>query len=304
MAFYCVSTVTLLFSYVAAVQVFSKEPTHGKRDLVMFHVPMNFGNSIAAVGALGSNRGISYGQVTTAALRGWANVHTMAQKDAEFWGPINPDLQEISTVSNCPMYYTPPKDWPTELADRYFTNKTVFGILRDPYERLMAFYRGFHSGGSVVTGEKFISDGRLCDISSFVKELFQKDFDEWDHDPKCQLQPQAWFFEGSHGIKIPIDIRKFPESANILLTDHGYDNVHLSLDDIFHVSGCDETWAGSIDDEAKQLIKTFYAADFKLLCQKFGYCTEGENVCLTYVPGMCPHSLFHWDHKSLRYVKT
>ena len=68
-----------------------------------------------------------------------------ANPDAKLWGGVAPELQGLSDVTGCPMYFTPPKYWPGDLAKAYLGGKKVFGILRNPYERLVAMFRGGYS---------------------------------------------------------------------------------------------------------------------------------------------------------------
>merc|ERR1719356_861554 len=107
---------------------------------------------------------------------------------------MNPELLE-ETAWGCPLYYTPQKYWPQDKLDSYFGNKTVFGFLRSPYDRVVAVWKGFTQGG-VVTGFDFTLDGKTCPgISSWVKQIFA-DPSAWPADLMCQVQPQAPFFDG------------------------------------------------------------------------------------------------------------
>ena len=64
---------------------------------------------------------------------------------AKLWGGVAPELQELSEITGCPLYFTPPKYWPEDLAKSYITGKKVFGIVRNPIERLVAMFRGGYS---------------------------------------------------------------------------------------------------------------------------------------------------------------
>lgn len=278
-----------------------KAARRGTRDLAFVHVPMNFGNSIALTAAVGSGSNLTYGQVSATAQAGWDNVTRVLQPGAPAWGPLNPDLQTVSDLG-FPMYYTPQKHWPSELAQQYFGNRTVFGILRDPYERVVALYRG-SQGGAGAKGTDFVPDGRVCDVNSFVQDTVSRlisDPSSVNSLLRVQLQVQADFFEGAYGITLPIDLDEFPRSANEVLSAHGYD-VNLQLNDIMHVTDCSNTWSGDLSNHSKSLIHQYYLRDFALRCEHFGYCDDMRNACLTHVPGMCPEKLFTWDDASALY---
>merc|ERR1719330_181806 len=69
-------------------------------------------------------------------------VKSMMMKDGEQWGMMIPELSLTSPHTGCPTYLTPQRYWPKDLQHRYFGNRTIFGMLRDPYERLAAIFRG------------------------------------------------------------------------------------------------------------------------------------------------------------------
>jgi len=268
-------------------------PAHrGQQDLAFVHVPMNFGNSIALTAAVGSGSTLLYGQVSGAAQQGWSAVSPMLRSGAPVWGPMNPDLQVTSELGY-PMYYTPQSLWPKDLAERYFGNKTVFGLLRDPHERLVAYFRGQFG---TARGWQFTPDGRVCagELNSFVKAKLAPLVRDPSQVPEVNLHVQADYFEGPHAITAPLDLDAFPLSANALLQAHGY-GVEIRADDMIHVHGCDETWAGDLDAEARGLIQQYYARDFALRCAHFGYCDASQDHCLQHVPGMCPSKAFAWD---------
>merc|ERR1719499_1593381 len=93
-------------------------PPGGQRDLVMAYVPYNFGHTVA-MNAIKS--GIKWGDC---GQRGGDGATCLGQV--------------TSQTTGCHLMNTPGKYWPKDLAERYFGNRTVFGILRDPYERLVA----------------------------------------------------------------------------------------------------------------------------------------------------------------------
>mmetsp|Transcript_53113 Transcript_53113/g.151337 ORF Transcript_53113/g.151337 Transcript_53113/m.151337 type:complete len:295 (+) Transcript_53113:65-949(+) len=236
------------------------------RNLAMAYVPYNFGFTVA---------------------------HSLP---LEQWGPLSPVGQEVSSVTGCPLMYTPGKHWPKEAAERYFGNRTVFGILRDPLERLVAQFRG--SGKWDVPAEH-----AACDVNAGVKKLLQ-DYNASGNPywKECRLLPQAEFFDMPYGITEPIDNLRFPTSANEMLEAHGY-SIHIEQKDIRHVSGCDDKWAGDLDADTRRLAQDIYTRDYELLCQHFRYCEAGESRCLQHVHGMCPEQLFLWSKGAGRYVR-
>jgi len=194
----------------------------------------------------------------------------------------------MSSVTGCPMYLTPQKHWPQGLREQYFGNRTVFGMLRDPYERMVAIFRG-------ETGEDY---GGLypdffptCDVSGAVKFMMRRYLRGDKYSNGCVFIPQAEYFEGAHGITLPVDNRRFPDSMNKVYKAHGYNNTLISTPDILHVTACPDTWAADLDAEARQLVRQVYARDFELLCTHFGHCDSEESTCIRGVPDMCPKSV-------------
>jgi len=267
----------------------TRNTTAGYRDLALADVPFNFGITVSKVAGLGS--GQDWAQQTEAyfklvhmAIRpreaAWEAVRSKVPSNATIWGGLNPDLRAKSAVTGCPLHNTPQKWWPRALADKHFGNKTVFGILRDPYERLVAFHRDPEFFGS-------------CDVNKAVKNTLKLIVAGQYFTQGCRFLPQAEFFDGPHGITAPIDIRHFPESANELLQQHGYNEVHIAMSDVLRTGGCPDVWAGDLDAEARALTRLVYKRDFELLCKHFGYCNQEEMTCLSHIPGMCPdaHSM-------------
>lgn len=231
----------------------------GNRDLAMVDVPFNYGNTISNV----------------------------VQRDGIKWGPHHPKLNAASKVG-CLMFYTPPKYWPEDLAKEYFGNKTVFGMLRDPYERLTSIFRS-------NPGHAYDQYFDYCDLNGAVRQMIHEYHNGNKFSHECRLIPQAEFFEPPYGITEPIDTRMFPLSANDLLEGHGYNKSHIYTQDIINVSsGCNSVWSADLNLKTKSLVREVYAKDFELLCKHFGYCND-ENTCLKHVPQMCPNRLFNWD---------
>jgi len=282
--------------------------SHDQQDLVFVHVPMNFGNSITEQAALGTGSNLSYAEVTAAGGKGWDYINSIALEDASFWGPMNPDLQVHSnwnggelmsdTSQGCPMYYTPQQYWPVDLAQKFFGDKTVFGLLRNPYDRFLAFLRA--EEGGVLQG--FAFDNRTCDFSAKVKMMFAGKA-SWPPAMRCQLQPQAPFFEGKNRITLPLGLEDFPMNAQTLLEEHGYSSVHLDPNEMHHVAGCDNTWGMDLDAETKAILKNYYAKDFALMCKVFGQCDTDHASCCKRVPGMCPLKAFDWHSDNSSYIE-
>jgi len=270
----------------------------GERDLALMHIPYNFGHTVESIGMFGPGdlsavKMSSYlstlggvGRVTRQAS--WEEANRMTRENGAVWGHLNPDLQVTSAVTGCPMYYTPQKHWPRGLAEKYFGNKTVFGLLRDPYERLVAFFRGGYEG----YGGSYPQFTKTCDVNGAVKQMM-KDFLAMNDTfaQGCTFVPQAEFFEGPYGISLPVDNRAFPASMNEVFVEHGYPDFQIQTTDILHVHRCPNVWAADLDSETRGLVKKFYARDFELLCEHFGYCDREENCCIWQVPGMCPPEL-------------
>eukprot|EP00435_Cladocopium_sp_Y103_P051505 s1111_g16.t1 len=274
----------------------TQEPLQDTEDVVFMHIPYNFGHTIEKVAFLPESqdpvqRHIAY---TVA----WAMVEneTLAVDDrlaklqaqigpsGRIWGRMHPALHQISNVTGCPLYFTPGKYWPQDVAERYFQQGQRFGLLRDPYERLVAMFRGDLGDYGGGWGWQRL----LCEVDSAIKKKME-DIISGTLSPfaeDCTFVPQAEFFDGPHGITHPVDNRYFPLSANEFLKDHGHASMHIDAGDIMHVEGCNHVWAGDLSCETKALVRQVYARDFELLCTHFGHCDVHENVCLEMVQDM------------------
>lgn len=269
-----------------------KKTHNGPRDLVLMHVPYNFGHTVEKVamfpkrtGLIGAGMYLNSLGIVGGRKASWPEVRMLSKSEAEIWGHFNPDLQEYSKVTGCQLYYTPQKYWPQHTLEKYFGNKTIFGMLRDPYERLVAFFRG----NMKDYGGEYPEFFKKCDVNGAVKKMMKDHIRNGDKFEKsCTFIPQAEYFDGPYGIKVPVDNRKFPASANKLLLEHGYEDMQIGGRDIFHVSGCPHVWSGDLDAETKLLVQQVYARDFELLCKHFGYCDKNEDTCISQVPEMCP----------------
>jgi len=272
-----------------------KKSHQGPRDLALMHVPYNFGHTIEKVAmfpehvsAAQSTTYLASLGVTGGRTATWQEVRMLSKFEAQVWGHFNPDLQQVSRATGCQLYYTPQKYWPQHILDKYFGNKTVFGMLRDPYERLVAFFRGNIKG----YGGDYPEFHRTCDVNGAVKMMLKRHIaGKNPFANACTFLPQAEFFDGPYGIKIPVDNRKFPASVNKVLLEHGYDDIQIRGRDIMHVSGCPHVWSGDLDNETKLLVQQVYRRDFELLCRHFGYCDRNEDTCISQVPEMCPQKV-------------
>mmetsp|Transcript_9439 Transcript_9439/g.17491 ORF Transcript_9439/g.17491 Transcript_9439/m.17491 type:complete len:290 (-) Transcript_9439:75-944(-) len=246
-----------------------------QKNLAMVYVPFNFGHTVSEKAA---SLGIYWG-------------------DCGSREPVEGCLGYMkSDVTGCDLMYTPGKLWPAELAKVYFGNRTTFGILRDPFERMVAQFRGTYRLKHPELG---------CDLNRGIKMMMQEylaavgsgnPFTE-----NCNYLPQAEFFDDPFGAHEAVDNRLFPKSANELFSSHGLP-LQIATEEISHVEGCEDKWAGDLDNEAKGMIRKVYQRDFDLICQRFGYCDLDEATCLQGVPTMCPEALFEWDERAKMYV--
>jgi len=264
-----------------------------QRDLAFLHVPYNFGHTVERVALLGANS--SFSEYSSAALLSDATFipeqvrqERLTKKmvsGGELWGRMYPAMAAVNNVTGCKNVFTPPKYWPEELAREYVGNKTTFGMLRDPYERLVALFRG--SLGDDYGGD-YSRFYPTCDVNAAVRQMMLdvKAGGKFDHE--CTYVPQAEYFEGEYGIKLAVDNRLFPDSFNKVMKEHGYDAIQVADNDVMHVGNCNDSWSWQLDCETRALVQEVYAADFKLICEKFGYCDLNDNTCIHGVAQMCP----------------
>jgi hypothetical protein len=291
-------------------EVTVKDFDASKSDLVFLHMPYNFGNTIEKIAMFPHNAsriqvlmyimklsgGKSFAGTDSSHIPSWEQVNQLTQPGGVVWGHFNPDLLKESAVTGCPLYLTPPKHWPEDTAKKYIGDKKPFAVLRDPYEKLVAQFRGKMKdyGGS---DEKVDA----CDVNSAVKALMKKIVKTGDNTiGGCTNIPQSEFFEGKHGTQIAVDNWRFPQSANELFEKHNYP-WHIVKEDVFHVWQCPDSWVGDFDDETRSLVKQVYAKDFELICKHFGHCEDGEKTCIQGVHTMCPEKFFTWDEKKELY---
>lgn len=255
-------------------------PASSQRDLVMAYVPYNFGHTVAK-------------EVDKMGVK-WGDCGSRSGNPSSCIG------HNMSSITGCPLMFTPGKYWPKDAAQMYFGSRTVFGILRDPYERLVAVFRG---SGRELAPDLYPS----CNVSAFVKRTMGWYINSIKsgkpYVKNCKFLPQAEFFDQPYGATVAVDNRRFPASMNTLLTAHGYKDVQIRTEEVEHVSGCDHVWAGDLDPEAKALVRQVYGRDFELLCKHFGYCDALENTCIVGVPGMCPSQFFSWNSEQKVFVQ-
>uniref|UniRef100_A0A7S1RIM1 Sulfotransferase n=1 Tax=Alexandrium catenella TaxID=2925 RepID=A0A7S1RIM1_ALECA len=230
------------------------------RGLAMAYLPYNFGHTVAVKAA---SSGLAWGDCGdrsgTSACLGF----------------------QTSNVTGCHLMYTPAKQWPADLAKEHFGGRSVFGILRDPYERMVAQFRG--SGA-----RDYPELHAACDVSEAVKRRMRSYLDSVrggnPYVSDCMMLPQAEYFEGPNGINLPIDGRLLPLSFNEVMERHGYPTIHMATT---AVSLKCEVSSFSLDAEARAMVKEMYARDLALICKHFGYCNTDEIMCMSHLTGMC-----------------
>eukprot|EP00930_Biecheleria_cincta_P045436 TRINITY_DN31309_c0_g1_i1.p1 TRINITY_DN31309_c0_g1~~TRINITY_DN31309_c0_g1_i1.p1 ORF type:complete len:347 (-),score=29.85 TRINITY_DN31309_c0_g1_i1:404-1306(-) len=267
---------------------------HGLDDgggaLVFMHTPTSFGRTIEKVAFAGTNNDATYKLGSAIAALGqtgsYSMLETLKAPGGQLWGGMVPELHQISEVTGCPLFSTPAKHWPTYIAEAYFGNQTIFGGLRDPYERLVAQFRANTKGYAGSYPEFY----ETCDVNSGVKKMLATYLSGNFYAEGCAFLPQAEFFDPPYEITLPIDIRLFPDSANQIMAKLGQ-LFHMSTSDVINQDGCNGIWAGDLDCDTKFLIKQVYRRDFELLCKKFGYCDHDVNTCVSAVPNMCPGNI-------------
>jgi len=124
-----------------------------------------------------------------------------------------------------------------------------------------------------------------CDVNGAIKLVMQETLGGANpFREECSFLPQAEYFEGPYGIELPVDLRLFPQSMNEVFQNHGYAEMVIHDEDVFHVSGCDDVWAADLDNETRSLVRKVYARDFELLCKSlFAFIT----ACAIFVKPLC-----------------
>mmetsp|Transcript_74983 Transcript_74983/g.160566 ORF Transcript_74983/g.160566 Transcript_74983/m.160566 type:complete len:386 (+) Transcript_74983:81-1238(+) len=278
--------------------------TEGNGLLSFMHIPCNFGHTIEKVAlGKGANLRLVYESGLGKPLAEEEEImHRAKGAKGVLWGQMNPSIREISNATGCNMYYTPGKYWPSDLAHSYFGQRTIFGVLRDPYDKAVnEFRRQVQKVDSVFKWQLRANisarEGHLereglryqmyydtCDVNGYLKEELLKYKAGDRFRGNCALVPQADYFDPPWGIAVPVDNRLIPGSINTVLGDYGYS---YRVDKTIHNWLCPNISAFSLDNEVKVLIQEVYARDFDLLCSYFGYCNRNEIVCLEAIPQMC-----------------
>lgn len=232
----------------------------------------------------------------------WRHIRHAVGPDGEIWGQINPDLRLYSKTTGCEMFYTPQSMWPEDLLTSYFGNKTVFGLLRNPYDRVvnefrmqLMVYSSFFTGETRQNvskreghlekeSEPYLTWYSTCDVNAWIKAELAK-YKAGDHyRGNCHLLPQAEFFRGKYGISLALDTTRFPNSFDEAMEDHGYDIRTQGWSG--HNTDCAVS-AFSLDEEAMALVREVYAEDFELNCRLLGHCDARAKSCVCAVEGMC-----------------
>eukprot|EP00438_Fugacium_kawagutii_P023872 Skav233786 [mRNA] locus=scaffold780:269932:274127:- [translate_table: standard] len=148
--------------------------------VVFMHVPFNFGHTIEKVafhpGEDVLQRNLAYGEAMFIASNESMKVserlallQSKMSTGSRLWGHLHPALQQTSATTGCALYFTPGKHWPQEVAQSYFGQDQIFGLLRDPYERLVAMFRGDQDS----YGGQWGAYRSTCDVDGAVKKKMQ-----------------------------------------------------------------------------------------------------------------------------------
>jgi hypothetical protein len=225
------------------------------KDLGFIHIPLNAGGRIEAVG-------LEYG-------RKWgfnAINHTYVQK-------VQMNAGEI-----CSWFVVPPRYLP---GVQVYTNKPLFCVTRDPYERLFATYLSIVQmlDRDCPISEKdyaILSSNEICtpaSLNNFVSKALsgsQYDFD-------CNLMPQykyIWDWDGKQVCTEMLQFEELPTALPALLQKY---NITLPADVPLPslLQGSEHTTAGGtlcpglsladLDVKSKLMIAQYYRDDFEML---------------------------------------
>jgi len=203
---------------------------------------------------------------------------------AQLWGHASPMLRATSQVTGCILADTPPNDWPEMFAKKYMDNKIAFGVLQDPYTRIVDFFKSHP--------RVFATETETCDVDTAVEKSLGRWTSGDKYELNCGLIPQSEYFDGKYGAKLAIDGRNLTGSLHETMQKHGFDFNKNGFADLMarrqKIGGkCQHLWAGSLSNYSKKLVKVVYENDFKLLCSKFNYCDNDETPCLDKLSGAC-----------------
>jgi len=259
--------------------------------LQFIHIPCTFGHTVEESGMLGA------GEDPAKDMH-----HLDSQAGQMAWGEMITDLSQISDITGCNLFYTPPKYWPSHLQQSLLQHRSLFTMLRDPYDRLANEFR-MQVGGIdsvfTLTFRKTVSqrEGHMeregaeyqrfyqeCDVNGYLQAELKKYLAGDRFRTNCHLLPSAEFFDTLEGIQ-PIDERKIPESFNAFMEEHGA--APRMSSHALHNIWCDDVSAYSLNEETKKLIRKVYAEDFRLTCKYFNYCDDHEMFCHENIPSMC-----------------
>jgi len=279
--------------------------------LQFVHIPCTFGHTIeeSGLGGLGKNSTAQIWLSCKASEAGkdkeaWQLMEKVKAPGGDLWGMMHPSERGISAATGCNLYYTPRKYWPAELQQKVFSDKAMFTILRDPYDRMANEFRlqvqGVDSGFSGLIrpiiseregkmereGSEYKSWYENCDVNSYLQAELGKYLKGDQYRGNCHLIPQAEYFDIPLGEVILVDNRRIPDSFNELVDKYGY-SERFHMNSTIHNWLCNDVSAYSLTQETKDLIKQVYAADFALVCKHFGYCNPDELTCLEQIDGMC-----------------
>lgn len=287
------------------------------QPMALIHVPGNFGGCLEKAGMkVNSMQFNSMQSMFLAHNKKLENnyLRTVMGKGAQIWGAMNFDLREINDITKCDTFYTPQKYWSMKLRNKFLTNRKVFGILRDPYDRIVNIFRSeamgqnhffqsntrtavsFREGTMERESPMYMKWYVTCDVNAWIEAEFARYQDSTTGSrahfrSNCHLLPQAEYFKGDDSITIPIDARKLPQSFNDVMDANNID-VHLSEPE--QASVCPIS-AWHLTEKSRQLIRDFYREDFELLCKHFGYCDDRELTCMRGIRGMCDGAVEPWN---------
>lgn len=281
------------------------------KRLVFVHIPHSFGHSIEKVAAMSPSASVEDFVdvmrhtllIQSKTVNQLPQIHDLRQDmlefvgrpDAVFWGHSHPEAMDMSGASGCPYAFTPPRYWPADRQHSYYGHDFLaFGVVRNPYERLVSIFRQ-GGAGYLTNSSAWQNWTKTCDVNGFLKEMLTRYNNGHSVKDKslegCLFQPQSHYFDGKYGVKMPIDGRRFPGSANAVLRKFGFPNEIRPQDVVVDKFICKDLWAGNLNPEVRALIKETYTSDFDILCHHFGYCDREEPSCVPSVPGNCPEYL-------------
>jgi len=189
-------------------------------------------------------------------------------------GACEPNSAGSVSVTGCHLADTPPKYWPANFAKMYFENRTRFGLLQNPYTRLVNYFKAHL--------HLFEQEHETCDINTAIVNELGKYSAGDKFGKNCAFIPQSEYLTGKYGATELIDARDLSDSLETLMSKHDYkfnkDNFATVLTKRQQGFGgkCQHLSARSFTESSRQTIKNVYHNDFALLCQHFLYCDTDE----------------------------